>query len=356
MSPSDREPAGTFSLKALLPYFTELGKMYLGSPKMSELEEAFLPLRLGAEPFSMKFIELLQDRDRKYWSFLTFWKIPSITDADLEPLRGAFKGLKRKGTDKALIAGLFAVTKNIEVVSCILRFVEPANYAIMSPPVENLMSTRGSTPTEKYFNYLADLAELKEAYGFERIADVDMALWALARILNVEDLKREYPYSEAYEAYKKTSNHVKTIMARNSLEAIYDNEPIVIARLFFERDPTLAGMVAGRLLELAINSLVRTNGIALKKYGKDNKLTDKSIGDKLRDLTDKQIITTGEENRLVRAWDLRCACTHPIESRNIGKEPPAKDDILWLIDQVATFVENYQIVLSLEAQYLAGVE
>lgn len=346
MSPSDRDPAGTFSLKALLPCFTELGKTYLGSPKMSELEEAFLPLRLGAEPFSMKFIELLQDRDRKYWSFLTFWKIPAITDADLEPLRGAFKGLRRKGTDKVLIAGLFAVVKNIEVVSCILRFVEPANYAIMSPPVENLMSTRGSTPTEKYFNYLADMAELKVAYGFERIADVDMALWALARILNVEDLKRQYPYSEAYEAYRKTSNQVKTIMARNSLEAIYDNEPIVIARLFFEKDPVLAGMVAGRLLELAINSLIRANKLPLKKYDKDNKLTDRSIAEKLRDLSERRIITSGEAHHLDRSWETRCACTHPPESRNIGKEPPTKDDIKEMIDQVAAFVENYRIIFS----------
>ncbi len=346
MSPSDRDSAGTFNLKALLPTFTELGKTYLGSPKMSELEDLFLPLRVGAEPFSMKHIELLQDRERKYWSFLTFWKIPAITDADLEPLRGAFKGLKRRGTDKALIEGLYAVLKNIEVVSCILRFVEPANYAIMSPPVENLLSTRGSTPTEKYFNYLADLHALKDAYGFERIADVDMALWALARILNAEDLKRQYPYSEAYEAYRKTSNRVKTVMARNSLESIYDNEPIVIARLFLEKDPILAGMVAGRLLELAVNSLCRANGIMIKKYGKDNKLTDKSIAEKLRDLNEKQIITTGEAHQLDRAWEVRCACTHPLEGRNIGKELPAKDDILWMIDQVAAFVENYRIVFS----------
>jgi hypothetical protein len=355
MSPSDREPAGTFDLKALLPAFTELGKLYLGSPKMADLEDLFLPLRVGAEPFAMKHLELLQDRDRKHWSFLTFWKVPAITDADLEPLKGAFKGLRRKGTDKALIEGLFAVLKNIEVVSCLLRFVEPANYAIMSPPVENLLSTRGSTPTGKYFNYLADLHELKDAYGFERIADVDMALWALARILSAEDLKRQYPYSEAYEAYKKTSNRVKTLMARNALAGVYDNEPIVVARLFLDTDPILAGMIAGRLLELALNSLCRANGITLKKQ-KDGKLTEKAVGEKLRDLKDKRIISTGEENELDRAWEVRCACTHPLEGRNVGKELPAKDDIRWMIDRVAAFVENYRIILSLETQYLSSAD
>jgi len=354
MNPADRDIGGFFNLKDLLSFFPELGKRYLGAPKFAELEDLFKPLREGIEPFSLKHVELIQDREKKYWGFLTFWKIPEISEADLKPLAWAFKGLKRKGTDTSIIENLFAVIKNIEVVSCILRFVEPANYAIMSPPVENLLGTRGSTQTDKYFHYLSDLHELKAHYNFNRIADVDLALWSLARILNADNLKNEYPFSGVYEAYKKTSNHVKTIMARNSLAAVYDNEPIIVARLLCDTDPILGGMIAGRQLELAINNLMRRNGVSLKTHDRDGKLIDKSIYEKLRDLKDKQVITPGEENDLNAAWEIRCACTHPKESRKFDKELPAKNDILWMIDQVAAFIENYQIALSLEAQYLGS--
>ncbi|GAJ03581.1 unnamed protein product, partial [marine sediment metagenome] len=209
----------------------------------------------GKEELSLRHLKAIRDD----WAFLTWWKMPPIKQEDLEYLKGVFVDLGPQ--DKRIISKLYDLLKNIEIVSCILRFIDPQNYGILSPPVENILNVKGKHQIEKYTNYLEDLKELKEEYNFERIADVDMALWALANIMNYSELKHHPTYSSIYNEYEQTANPVKKIMARNSLEQIKEEKPLYKAELFFDSDFVTAGLIAGRVLDLFVKELCDENGI-----------------------------------------------------------------------------------------------
>ena len=81
--------------------------------------------------------------------------------------------------EENLIGELLHAFKAIELVSIILRFIRPEKYAIFSTPTEMLLEIRRGSPVETYVNYLTDLRLIQKRYGFERVADVDMALWVL---------------------------------------------------------------------------------------------------------------------------------------------------------------------------------
>jgi hypothetical protein len=52
--------------------------------------------------------------------------------------------------------------KNIELVSIVLRFVDPYNFGMFTPPVEKLLETkREYNYVETYINYLNDLKKIK---------------------------------------------------------------------------------------------------------------------------------------------------------------------------------------------------
>jgi hypothetical protein len=121
--------------------------------------------------------------DASEWDYKKFW--PDLTTAvDLDkPSRGIFKlGWEEK---KKAISELYKRFLHIEVVSVILRFVDPQNYAILSPPVEKFFSLQPKEDhVEYYISYLNLLNKtLKHFQLPNRLADVDMALWSLSFIM-----------------------------------------------------------------------------------------------------------------------------------------------------------------------------
>ncbi|GAH54918.1 unnamed protein product, partial [marine sediment metagenome] len=231
-----------FNLKAVFKYFPSISEVYLGKPKMKELEDIFKPLKDREEAFSLEHLKILIDEENRYWKFLDWWKMPGVKEKELEDLKYIFNKLKKN--DELVIGKLYAVLKNIEIVSCILRFVDSNNYGILSSPVECLLYVKGIDPEEKYLLYLENLDELKKEYQFARIADVDMALWTLARILNSSSLKDVPKYKKIYELYKNKPNAVKRIMARNALEHIWEEKSYLqISYLFLETDYVIAGLI-----------------------------------------------------------------------------------------------------------------
>ena len=128
----------------------------------------------------------LPDRDlayfvaREHWWFEKFWVFPpeeTVTPA-LARVKFDFWNLPRN--QERELGKLLDVFKSIELVSIILRFVKPAAYGIISPPVERVLDVRrGSDALETYRNYLDDLREIQRHYRFARAADADMALWVL---------------------------------------------------------------------------------------------------------------------------------------------------------------------------------
>lgn len=320
-----------FNLNQLLDYFHDIGEKRWGQIlQLEKLEKVFKPIKDGKEELSLKHLKAIRDD----WAFLNWWKMPPINEEDLEPLKGVF--VKLGTQDKEIIGKLHDLLKNIEIVSCILRSIDPQNYGILSPPVENILNVKGKHQLEKYLNYLEDLKELKEEYNFKRIADVDMALWALVNIINYSELRHHPIYINIYDEYNQTVNPIKKIMAKNSLEQIKEENPLYKAELFLDSDLVIAGFIAGRVLDLFIKKLCDEIGIKRIERTKKRNFRYLSIPELAEKLVNIRVIKKEEEGRIKSWWDVRCQLTHEDEISITQEE--AKE----MIAGISEFIQKYQ--------------
>jgi len=254
-----------FDLTAMQENFIEIGEIVEHKLlRLAEIENKLEPVRTGEEKFSRKHLEIIKDPEGQYWKFLTWWKIPNLDEAQYDLIGDSLAKLDPK--KKTPVIRLNDVIKNIEIVSCILRFVDPFHYGILSPPVETLLGVKGDSSEQKYFNYLENLRELQREYNFTRIADVDMALWALSCILNKSELRQIPKFKDYYELYRNSVNPIKLLMAKNSLEQIWMEKGYLnIAELFLETDHKVAGILASRELERRVKETCKNRGIELYK-------------------------------------------------------------------------------------------
>ena len=322
----------SFNLKELLPFFEEVGiHKYGGTLDFSSLERIMEPIRKGKEEFSLKHIKAVE----KDFDFLKWWKMPEVSVEELEKLKGIFFDLKAK--DIEVIEKLFEVFKNIEIVSVFLRLINPYFYGVLSAPVENILNVRGPSQVTRYLNYLDNLTELKEEYEFERIADVDMALWALACILDERWLKSKY--TEIVESFSLEINRVKKIAIRNALLEIEREELryLEMAELFLEIDVEISGFLAGKKLELLVNKLCKEWGI--KTYARTNKGTKYiKISALLEKLSIKNAINSSDYRNLEEWWKLRNKIVH--------KELPMGDEteIEELVKRVEEMIKGLRTI------------
>jgi len=297
-----------FDLMELQNYFYDIGEKRWGKTlQLDVLEMVFKPVRNGKEELSLKHLRAIRDD----CAFAEWWKIPDINEEDFMPFKGVFT--KLKALDKEVISMLFDLIKNIEIVSCILRFIDPKNYGILSPAVENILNVKGKNQICIYLNYLQSLEELKDEYKFVRIADVDMALWTLANILNYSNLRHHPIYSDIYEAYEQRINPVKKIMARNSLNQIKEEKPLYKAELFLDSDYVTSGLIAGRELDIFVKNLCRENKIRLFERIKRRDVRYFSIPELSEKLANKKVISIDEKNYIKAWWKIRCDLTHEYE-------------------------------------------
>ena len=315
----------TFELKELLNYFDTSRKNIDGIIlDVYELEKEFTPIKKGKEELSKRHLELLS----KDWNFSNWWIMPEITEEDLIKLKGKFIDLDSQC--KEVIEDLFDMIKNIEIVSCILRFIDPENYAILSSPVENLLNIRGINPIDKYLFYLRDLTELKREYNFDQIAKVDMSLWTLTNIINHENLRHQPEFNSIYEKYSQSTNPVKKIMTRNSLLKIKDETPLYKADLLLESDPRLAGILASIEMEVIVDNLCNKNNIKIFVRKGFRKIWI-SISDKLDKLKFKKIIKKDDVEDIEHWWDIRCKLVHGNETKKeIAKVPTIINGVMKL--------------------------
>jgi hypothetical protein len=290
-----------FDLKQLLPLYEELGTLkYGGTLDFSRLEKIMEPIRLGSQELSAEHLVALKEDTH----FPAWWKLPEIKTEELNSLRGLFKNLNPQ--DFKVIQKLFEVFKNIEIMSCLLRLICPKHYGIYSAPVENLLSIKAETPVKKYLIYLQNLGELQEHYNFERLAEVDMSLWALCCILNEDFLQQNPLYHQIYEEYLKTTNPIKKISARNALQHIRRENLIYLdlAEIFLDTDPEIAGILAGKELEGLVNRLYLEIQVRHKLY------PTTKIPEKLDELVRRKFISDQVKDELISWWDTRNKAVH----------------------------------------------
>jgi len=259
------EQSRHFDLTAVWADFLEIGEAAEDKLlRLSEIEDLLEPVRIGRERFSRKHLEIIKDPEEHYWKFLAWWKIPDMDEAQYDLIGDSLA--KLDPNKKTAVFRLNNVVKNIEIVSCILRFVDPVHYGILSPPVETLLGVKGESSEQKYFNYLENLRDLQREYCFTRLADVDMALWALSCILNRSELRQIPKFKDFYEQYRNSVNPIKLLMARNSLKEIWTEKRYLnIAELFLETDHKVAGILASRDLERMVKGTCVNQGIELYK-------------------------------------------------------------------------------------------
>lgn len=162
----------------LFPKLTNI--MFGWKYDMPEIENKLSHVR---EEYCLDRNDLLMIRDSREWDYKKFWPDPvTVIDLD-EPISGIFNlGWEKR---KETISELYKRFLHIEVVSVILRFVDPQNFAIISPPVEKFFSLQPKEDhVEYYVNYLNLLKKTSKHFQLpNRLADVDMAIWCLSFIL-----------------------------------------------------------------------------------------------------------------------------------------------------------------------------
>lgn len=198
-------------------------------------------------------------RNSEIWDADQFGYWPSRPEIEktLKSRNWKFRNLHRnREREKQMIKGLLGVFRQIEIVSVILRFIDPRRYGILSSPVEKVLGIGPSRDhTTKYLAYLENLEQLKSSYHFETAADVDMALWTLqlgvleGRLKDRDDIGRS-EYSALLDEYEH-DQELKSIRMTNLAPQLFEDMPrLELARALLEAgNPQMAGQVAGCELE-----------------------------------------------------------------------------------------------------------
>ncbi len=122
-------------------------------------------------------------RDAELWKGGEFWQWPTCEEFDRRRKRRPLEDLSNLPYgQREIVDGLLDIFRHIEPVSVVLRFVNPKNYGILSPPVEKLLEIGPARdPRDKYLRYVGHLQKLRNKCGFKTAAEVDMALWVLSK-------------------------------------------------------------------------------------------------------------------------------------------------------------------------------
>lgn len=147
-------------------------------PSYAELEKALAPINRTEK--ALVYSDMRRLTSKHLWVFEDFWTMPpkKLLKTNLKRTKGLFKELPHQ--EERVIKILYDIFKNIEVVSVVLRFIDPADYGIMSPPVKYAIRQRpGKNHVDEYLEFLSVLRQYRDIYNFTRIAGVDIALWTL---------------------------------------------------------------------------------------------------------------------------------------------------------------------------------
>ncbi|MFC2165387.1 hypothetical protein ACFLT2_10390 [Acidobacteriota bacterium] len=256
-----------------LELFPKLTKIMFGSEY--DLDEIENKLRNVKKDDRLDRNDLLRIRDAREWDYKKFWP-DLITVVDLDkPIVGIFNLPWEE--NKKTISELYSRFLNIEVVSVILRFVDPQNFAIISPPVEKFFSLQPKEDhVEYYTSYLNLLKKTSKHFLYpNRLADVDMALWCLSFIMKnwgdkefcAKWTESERPVIELIIHCYKVDQYFKKLRLCEALSQVYldigedESEP---NRLFLadcldseEIDPELAMIIVSFCFEKFLWDLIK---------------------------------------------------------------------------------------------------
>ena len=158
----------------------EVAAAHLGKTQRLDAVERNVQALVPKRRFDYDVIRAL--RDSALWDAEMFGYWPSEEDfaatAEGEDWRALWRLPKGEGALVNQLLRLFR--RQLEPVSVLLRFWQPKDYGIISPPVDTVL---GIAPRrrrwQRYSRYLKCLRRLRDERGFDTAAHVEMALWAL---------------------------------------------------------------------------------------------------------------------------------------------------------------------------------
>ena len=302
----------SYDIKKLLDYFDDVVSKYNKWDKKINLDviEEYLQDVGKYKTFSMAHYEFIKDENQERWKYSKWHKFPDLNEDDYNEINKALQKNIEKKTKECLVI-LDHVINSVAIYSAILRFVDPVNYGILSPPVEKILEVkRGDNEVARYMNYLSNLNEIKKIFGFQRIADVDKALYVYA-LLGLPDIRNwaSQEYLSIRDFHEANPSIIKQIRARNLFSEIWNQDKLHMAELLYETDFLTAGILYGINLEVGIKSLCDLNKINTLEI-KNNRFEVKDYRTLVNELSINKIIDPNEKNNLHNAWHIRCNCIH----------------------------------------------
>ncbi|MCK4830208.1 hypothetical protein KA005_81575 [bacterium] len=337
----------SFDLRQVFDLYPEMClKCYGVTLDFEKLEREFLPIKLGNEKFSQKHLNVLESE----YSFYNEFRVPRINSGETNTIKRALSVLKLK--DQATIEKLYNVIGSIEIVSCILRLMDPKNYGILSPMLENLLYVRGNTQIEKYMNFIEDLDNLAEHYHFDRIADTQAALWTLANIINSPSLKYAPRICDIYAAYEEHPNLIKKVIAKNAMGPFKIQDNLFKAELILDSDFVVAGILASKELEILIKALCEKYGIKTWERTLASEFRCLFIWELASKLFQNKFITRNEHENIKLWWVIRNNLIHEADVKI------SRDEVSELIREVFQFRARHfskQYIQKTRSSYLVSI-
>ena len=156
-----------------------------------------------------------------------------------------------------LVKGLYGTFRQIEPASMVLRFFNPVRYGIMSAPVAAILGVRPKrNPTATYDAYLRSLRDLRGERRFRRVADVEMALWALQ--VGVRDGLLPHEKAHALRQNYEEDTALRQLATRNLIVQLFsENSKLDVAEALLSTDVEVAGQLAGIEFEQLVGKCMR---------------------------------------------------------------------------------------------------
>ncbi len=187
----------------------------------------------------------------EHWWFQRFWVFPpkERIEPALEKETFDFWNLT-ESNETGTIRKLLHIFKSVELISIILRFIRPEHYAIYSAPMQHMLDIRhGRDLVETYSAYLEAMRKIEKHHGFERVADVDMALWVLH-----EKCYGRHQDPVLAGAWRE-DDFMLQLRVNNLVAPLADISEARLARALITVKPELAALIACHYFEILIRRL-----------------------------------------------------------------------------------------------------
>ena len=307
-------------LKAYLKRFHEMGERRYD---FSAIEKRFAHLREGKKWLTADDVLWVLHPDNA--PFGNYWPVPSKKHLDQLSKKRLRLGWHSQ-SKKDMVERLLSVLHNIGVTSIILRCTHPDCFGVFSTPVLNVLQLSRNSTVEIYLAYCDELSEWKSHFHLSSVAEAEMAITALEKIIKYGEKE-----SEAAQKNLQEDLWVQRRRAANVVRPfLRDFGSLQLARILLDEHPRLAGMIAGAEYE-------RLLGVAsLRFLERELSSEDGANAVLLGELQFRGKISKGERVKLNEVWVIRNKAVH-------GRElPPPATAVNRMIDSIEKICGSWE--------------